>query len=219
MADRYRYSSGTGRRSPVYGTARTSAPNVTTYYAGDISTPSVTRYVTPAVQTQPASSTHSHHHNRRNSVSNNDWRGPPVSVPITTTTYTVRKDPVTRTASVRDTSRNRASTLEAKRPPIIVTTRQAKDASESGSYTPRREGPVVDRGRVYRDSNDYYAQPASSTRSRSHTRPYASGTVSSTLDNEELHRLRQRTNDGRLQSAWNEPRRERPTSFYAAVPR
>lgn len=221
MGDRYRYASGTGRRSPVYDSARASAPNVNTYYAGDISTPSTTRYITPIIQTQPVSSTHSHHHNRRNSVTQSDWRGPPVSVPITTTTYTVRKDPVTRTASVRDASRSRASTLDTKsRPPIIVTTRQAKDTSsthDSGLYTPRRDGPAPDRGRVYRD-NDYYAQPASSARSRSHTRPYTSGTVSSTLDNEELHRLRQRTNDGRVQSAWNEPRRERPTSFYAPVP-
>lgn len=39
--------------------------------------------------------------------------------------------------------------------------------------------------------------------------------MSSTLDNEELHRLRQRTNDDRLAPSWTESRRERPTSLYA----
>lgn len=238
MGDRYRYSSG--RRSPVYGPGRASAPNVTTYYGGDIHVTPSTRYVPSTSTTQPPSSSSSHHnhHHRRSSNSNqfSDWRGPPVSVPVsgpvpvTTTTYTVRKDPVTRSASVREHSRNRASTLDnrsstfevVKRPPIVVTTRVAKEApsTQDGSYTPRREAPSsTDRGRDYRETDDYYAQPASSIRSRSHTRPHASGSISSTLDNEEVHRLRQRTNDGRLQPSWNEPRRERPTSFYAAMPR
>lgn len=153
-----------------------------------------------------------------------------MPVPVTTTTYTVRKDPVTRSTSVREHSRNRASTLDsrssnfepAKRPPIIVTTRQTKEtpSTQDASYTPRRDGPSnADRGRDYRETDDYYAQPASSIRSRSHTRPHGFSSMSSTLDNEEFHRLRQRTNDGRLQPSWNEPRRERPTSFYAAPPR
>ncbi|CAN8100781.1 unnamed protein product [Discula destructiva] len=222
MGDRYRYASG--RRSPpIYGPGRTSAPNVTTYYGGDIQTATTARYPS-TTQVQPTSTSHNHHHTRRSSNSNQfgDWRGPPVSVPVTTTTYTVRKDPVTRSASVREHSRNRAATLETKRPPIIVTTRQAKQPSStqdaSASYVPRRgaTSPAPDRGRDYRPSNEYYTQPASSVRSRSHTRPYTSGTVSSTLDNEEFHRLRQRTTDGR---PWPEPRRERPSSFYAAVPR
>lgn len=53
-------------------------------------------------------------------------------------------------------------------------------------------------------------------RSRSHARPYhASGSISSTLDNDEFLRLRQRTNDERLLPARTESRRERPTSIYA----
>lgn len=232
MGDRYRYSSG--RRSPTYGQARASAPNVTTYYGGDIHVTPSTRYVTSTTQPHPPSSSHHNHHNRRSSNSNqfSDWRGPPVSVavPVTTTTYTVRKDPVTRSTSVREHSRNRASTLDsrsstfepAKRPPIIVTTRQAKDTSsiQDGLHTPRRDGPSNhDRGRDHRDTDDYYTQPASSIRARSHTRPHASGSMSSTLDNEEFHRLRQRTTDGRIQPSRGESRRERPTSLYANAPR
>lgn len=219
MGDRYGRS---GRRSPVYDYGRVSAPNITSvgqssFYGGDI-------HVIPS-RYEPTSNSHSqsqsrHHHrhnsNANNSSSSNGWRGP--SVPITTTTYTVKKDPVTRNTSIREHSRTRSSTLDsiAKRPPIIVTTRKEK---ESGLHTSGRDVPPTpterDRGRNYRE--DYYAQPASSIRSRSQTRPYVSGTAGSTLDNEEFHRLRQRTNDDRLAPSWAEPRRERPTSLYATT--
>lgn len=223
MGDRYGRS---GRRSPVYDYGRVSAPNITSvgqssFYGGDIHVIPTSRYETSTVQP------HYHHHHRHNSNSNSNansanWRGP--NVPVTTTTYTVRKDPITRSSSVREHSRTRSSTLDSasKRPPIIVTTRQAKEPASS-SHASNREVPASpapdrDRGRNnYRE--DYYALPASSMRSRSHTRPYASGSMSSTLDNEEFHRLRQRTEGDRLTPSWTEARRERPTSMYNSTPR
>lgn len=206
----------------MYDYGRVSAPNISSisqppFYGTDVQV-LPTRYET-VTTTQP----HHGHHHRHNSgsTSTSNWRGPNVSVPVTTTTYTVRKDPVTRSTSVREHSRNRSSTLDSttKRPPIIVTTRQTKESSSnphssSSRDVPPSPAPDKDRGRNnYRE--DYYSLPASSARSRSHTRPYASGTMSSTLDNEEFHRLRQRTNDDRLAPSWTEPRRERPTSLYA----
>lgn len=193
----------------------TMSSGYSSFYGGDIHVIPTSRYETPIA-------TPSHHHHRHNSNSS-DWRGP--NVPVTTTTYTVRKDPVTRNSSVREHSRTRSSTLDtsAKRP-IIVTTRQAKEPSSgSHSNTDLLISPGPDRGRgTYRNNDDgqYYTLPASSMRSRSHTRPYPSGSMSSTLDNEEFLRLRQRTNDERLLPSWNEHhRRERPSSFYAEPPR
>lgn len=218
MGDRYARS---GRRSPIYDYGRVSAPNVSSvgqssFYGGDIQV-IPTRYETTTT-TQPP---HNHHRHSSSTSAAANWRGP--NVPVTTTTYTVRKDPITRNTSVREHSRNRSSTLDSvsKRPPIIVTTRQAKEPSSSAHASASRDVPASpapdkDRGRNnHRD--DYYTLPASSTRARSHTRPYASGTMSSTLDSEEFHRLRQRTNDERLAPSWTEPRRERPTSIYTTT--
>lgn len=228
MGDRY---SRSGRRSPIYDHyGRVSAPNMPTsvghssFYGGDIHVlPSRYDNAAAAAATQPHHHHHHHHRHNSNTNSSSNWRGP--NVPVTTTTYTVKKDPVTRTSSVREHSRNRSATLDtlSKRPPIIVTTRQSKEPSSSSHASAARDipmSPAPDRGRggsAYRE--EYYAMPASSIRSRSHTRPYASGSISSTLDNEELHRLRQRTNDDRLGPSWGDSRRERPSSMYASNPR
>ncbi|KAI3398105.1 hypothetical protein diail_9858 [Diaporthe ilicicola] len=217
MGDRYRYNSG--RRSPTFNPARASMPTMSSgyssFYGGDI-------HVMPASRYESVTPQQSHHHHHRHN--SNDWRGP--NIPVTTTTYTVRKDPVTRSSSIRENSRTRSSTLDvpAKRPPIIVTTRQSKEPSVSHSTVSHHPAsPAPDRGRdAYRSSDEdqYYTQPASSMRSRSHTRPYnASGSISSTLDNEEFLRLRQRTNDDRLAPSRNGHRRERPSSIYADPPR
>lgn len=224
MADRYRYGASSGRRSPTYNPARQSMPTMSngysSFYGGDIHVipTSTSRYDAP-----PTSSSHHHH---RHSSSTSDWRGPNVSVPVTTTTYTVRKDPVTSSSSVRAHSRHRSSTIDnsAKRPPIIVTTRQAREPSSSTTTSSSRDlltTPAPDRGRgSYRTNDDaaqYYTQPASSIRSRSSTRAYPSGTMSSTMDNDEFLRLRQRTDDRLAPSSWTDAhhRRERPSSFYA----
>lgn len=199
----------------------TMSSGYSSFYGGDIHVIPTSRH-----EAQPATSSH-HHHHRHNSNSMSDWRGPNVSVPVTTTTYTVRKDPVTSSSSVRAHSRHRSSTLDAssKRPPIIVTTRQSRESSSNNPSSTRDlpNIPAPERGRgSYRPNDDapYYTQPASSIRSRSSTRAYPSGTMSSTLDNEEFLRLRQRTDD-RLAPSWNDQlhRRERPSSFYAEPPR
>jgi zinc finger CCCH domain-containing protein 13 len=217
MGDRYRHNSG--RRSPTFNPARMSMPTMSSgyssFYGGDI-------HVMPSSRYESVAPHHSHHHHHRHG--SNDWRGP--NVPVTTTTYTVRKDPVTRSSSIRENSRTRSSTMDSttKRPPIIVTTRQSKEPSVSHSAASHHPAsPAPDRGRdAYRSSDEdqYYTQPASSIRSRSHSRPYhASGSISSTLDNDEFLRLRQRTNDDRLASSRNGHRRERPSSIYADPPR
>lgn len=197
----------------------TMSNGYSSFYGGDIHVipTSTSRYDSSAAPSP-------HHHHRHNSGTS-DWRGPNVSVPVTTTTYTVRKDPVTSSSSVRAHSRHRSSTIDAtsKRPPIIVTTRQTREPSSSTTPSSSRDivaSPAPDRGRgSYRTNDDaaqYYTQPASSIRSRSSTRAYPSGTMSSTMDNEEFLRLRQRTDD-RLAPSWNDQlhRRERPSSFYA----
>ncbi|KUI59879.1 hypothetical protein VP1G_07125 [Cytospora mali] len=216
MTDRHRFPTSGRRSPPNYNPARMSMPTMPTtnsayssFYGSDI-------HVVPTSRHEAATPSHYNHH--RNNTS--DWRGP--NVPVTTTTYTVRKDPVTRAASVREDSRNRTSSLDAatKRPPIIVTTRQSKEPSSSHTPTSHLPAsPAPDRGREAAkpsDEDPYYTQPASSIRSRSHARPYhPSGSISSTLDNDEFLRLRQRTNDERLLPSRTEHRRERPTSMYA----
>lgn len=193
----------------------TMSSGYSSFYGGDI-------HVMPSSRYESVTPHQSHHHHHRHG--SNDWRGP--NVPVTTTTYTVRKDPVTRSSSIRENSRTRSSTIDSttKRPPIIVTTRQSKEGSVShGASSHHPASPAPDRGRdAYRSSDEdqYYTQPASSIRSRSHTRPYhASGSISSTLDNDEFLRLRQRTNDDRLAPSRNGHRRERPSSIYVDPPR
>jgi zinc finger CCCH domain-containing protein 13 len=195
MADptRYRYSGSRRHSPPLLNPARASMPVVSnagysSYYPGDI-------------HVQP--------------TSRHDYRS--GAVPVTTTTYTVRQDPVARSTNARDGSRvRRSSTIDsaAKRPPIIVTTKHATPSSQasSGARTgsPSREN--------YRSSDEgaYYAQPASSIeRARSSTRqPF-----SATLDDDEYRRLRERTGDDRLLgTARHDPYRARPGALYNNVP-
>lgn len=98
-----------------------------------------------------------------------------TGVPTTTRTYTVAHD-VRPRAAAREGSRARRSTLEASsRPPVIITTTQkdrphAASSSSHSSTTARSGSPVRD---DYRASDgQFYAQPASSLRSRSTARPY-----------------------------------------------
>ncbi|KAK6081563.1 hypothetical protein SCUP234_04768 [Seiridium cupressi] len=111
----------------------------------------------------------------------------------TITTYNVTKDPVARSNSVRDYSRNnrhRSSTLDTSSvKPIIVTTNHSRphnSSSHTSSSTSRRpESPSRD---LYRSSEEnFYSQPASSIRSRSHQRHH-----SATYDQDEIYRMRER---------------------------
>lgn len=151
------------------------------YYGGDIHTVPTGRYDTTAPR------------------GTNGHRG----VPATITTYNVtHKDNVPRSSSVRNPSatRHRSSTVDSNATkPIIVTTnhssRPHNSSSHSGSGSGRTNSPTRD---AYRSSEDtYFAQPASSIRSRSSHRH----TQSATLDSDEFHRLRDRVGgDDRLRA-------------------
>ena len=150
-----------------------------------------------------------------------DHRGSSTA-PTTTTTYTVRKEPlVARSSSVRDHSRTRrSSTIDsAQKRPIIVTTSQSKHGVTS--HVPSSARPGSPSRDPYRSSEEgpYYTQPASSIRSRSQNRNSYSGGApfSATMDNDEYLRLRERTADDRL--APRTERSARPPSIYASVPR
>lgn len=167
------------------------------------------------IQVLPTS--HSHHEAMPSRPAA-DYR--PSAVPVSTTTYAVRKEPVGRSTSVKETgSRNHRSPPPfdptAKRP-IIVTTKHAPDVqSSSAASGPRPSSPSRD---PYRSSDEaqYYAQPASSIRSRSTTR----APFSAALDNDEYQRLKERTEHDRLVgSRPAEPYRSaRPQSLYASAP-
>lgn len=166
-------------------------------YNGDIHAVPTSRY-DAVVQRRPGD--HHHHH-----------RG------ATITTYNVTKDPVTRSASVRDHSRtrHRSSTFDSGAvKPIIVTTNHSRPHN-SGSHVSgssrRLESPIRN---PYRSSEEvYYAQPASSIRSRSHQRHN-----SATYDREDIYRMRERVSGGddRLRAP---PRPLSRQSMYGGTPR
>ena len=207
MADqsRYRYPSVPGRRSPpLYNPARASMPvtgsvGYTPLHGGDI-------HVLPTS-----------HHDPLVSRQAADYRRDPV--PVSTTTYAVRndrKDTIPRSTSLRDNDRGHrssaaAESLSSKRP-IIVTTRHTGGPQPSGGV--RSGSPSRD---PYRSSDEgqYYAQPASSIgRGRNHTHE----PQTAALDNDDLRRLRERTELSPRAAA--EPfRTARPTVLYAETPR
>ncbi|ORY60589.1 uncharacterized protein BCR38DRAFT_411733 [Pseudomassariella vexata] len=176
----YRYSAS-GRRSPTFNPARASLPLSVGYsspYGGDIHAIPTARYDSSVPRRQGGTTT--------------------------ITTYNVTKDPVTRSSSVRDHSRNRhrPSTVDAAPhvKPIIVTTnhppsRSSNPSSHASSATARASSPTRDAHRSVDET--YYAQPASSIRSRSHNRHHSS---SATMDNDEFYRLWERQGDERLRA-------------------
>lgn len=222
MAETTRYSGrhapASGRRSPVlYNPARSSMPvgfNYSAYggeqyapgsYGGDI-------HVLPI----------SHHDGIVAGRSAGDYRA--NSIPVTTTTYTVRKDRdsgVSRSTSVRDGtasgSRRRSSTIDAssKRPPIIITTKHSPPGTAShASSNARSDSPSRD---PYRSSEEkYYAQPGTSVhRARSHNRaPYSAAP----RETDDYARLRERTGDERLR-AGDIYRHPRQAALYPYEPR
>lgn len=147
---------------------------------------------------------------------------PANSVPVTTTTYAVRKDrdpPPPVTSGREDRGRvHRSSTIDSstsKRPPIIVTTKHPPPGSHALPNV-RGESPTRD---PYRSSEEgsYLTQPASSvSRSRSTTR----APFSAALDNDDYARLRERTGDERLHSSRPAEYRPppRPVPLYHHMP-
>src|SRR4051812_30150589 len=118
MADpRYRYpASGTGRQSPpLYNPARSSLPvtsadgDYDALYAGDMHAMSASHH--GALVSRPPVD---YEYDYRSST-----------VPVSSTTYAVRKDPIPRSTSVKESGSrsHRSSTLDAtSKRPIIVTT-------------------------------------------------------------------------------------------------
>ncbi|KAK3939447.1 hypothetical protein QBC46DRAFT_290555, partial [Diplogelasinospora grovesii] len=195
MADpnRHRYSNAPGRRSPVYNPARASMPvtsvGYSSLYGGDIHVLPTSRH--ESLSRPPAG----------------DYR--PTAVPVATTTYAVRKEPLSRSTSVKENGNraHRSSTIDlsAKRP-IIVTTKHAPSASQPSAGV-RSGSPSRD---PYRSSDEgtYYSQPASSiNRSRSTTR----APFSAAMEDDEYQRLKERTEHDRLV-------RPRQGALYANVP-
>lgn len=202
MADhRYRYAvSGSGRRSPTFNPARASLPVNVGYnsgYSGDIHAVPTGRY-----DAVPRRAGDHHHHHR------------PATTTITT--YNVTKDPLARSTSTRDPSRSRqrSSTIDTSSvKPIIVTTNHSRphnSSSHTSSAASRRpESPFKD---AYRTSEEaYYAQPASSIRSRSQQRHH-----SATYDPEDFYRMKERLGDDRLRAPARPHSRQ---SMYANPPR
>ncbi|KAI2617113.1 hypothetical protein GGR54DRAFT_213225 [Hypoxylon sp. NC1633] len=178
---RYRYS---GRRSPTFNPARASMPVSVGYnphYSGDPHTIQTARYDTAVPRRATDHKT-------------------PATPTTTITTYNVTKDPPQRASN---TARRRSSTLDSGGvKPIIVTTNHASrphgSSSHTTSSTARPTSPSRD---PYRSSDEtYYAQPASSIRSRSQHRQGHGYTQSATLSNDEFYRLRERVGDNRLRA-------------------
>ncbi|KXX72857.1 hypothetical protein MMYC01_210679 [Madurella mycetomatis] len=170
MADpaQYRYSGAPRRRSPpLYNPARASMPvtagGYDPLYPGDIHAMSAS------------------HHEDLVSRPADEYRT--SAVPISATTYAVRKEPLSRSTSVTDGTRQHRVIEPTSKRPIIVTTKHAPSGPRSGS--PSRD--------PYRSSDEYYTLPASSI---PRGRPSGHGAFSPTMDEEEYRRLKERTTRG-----------------------
>ncbi|KAM7222847.1 hypothetical protein V8F06_001745 [Rhypophila decipiens] len=203
---RYRYPAGTRRQSPpMYNPARASLPVVgadsgyDALYAGDMHGMSSSHH--GALVSRPAGEYEY------------DYR--PTAVPVSTTTYAVRKDPIPRSTSVKESGgrSHRSSTLDgASKRPIIITTKHGTGAEATSST--RNESPTRDGYRMGDEAN-YYAEPASSiNRARSTTR----APFSAALDDDEYRRLRERTEMPGPRGASDQYRPSRGSVMYSATP-
>lgn len=136
-------------------------------------------------------------------------------VPTTTRTYAVSSNSNNhhdaRSRSTYEGGRSRRQTLDSTmRPPPVIVTTTAKDRDRSRG--PRTGSPVRN---AYRTGDGkYYAQPASTIRSRSAARPYHSHSAS-----EDHGRPRDRT-DGMLSARDADAyRNTRPSVVYPSDPR
>jgi len=154
-----------------------------------------------------------------------DYRQPP---PPAQNRYSVTKEPLSRSSSLRETGRDRrSSTLDHghQRPIIVMTEKHGHHhaAGSHASHSSAVQQPGSPTRDPYRSSDEgqYYAQPASSIRPRHHHRNSFTGqTMSATLDDDDFLRLRDRQ-DSLLASATRaEPfGRSRPQSIYSSAPR
>ncbi|KAL2132406.1 hypothetical protein VTI74DRAFT_3824 [Chaetomium olivicolor] len=176
---RYRYTDSTGRRSPpLYNPARSSMPvtggGYSSLYSGDLN---------------PMSASH------HEGLSRHPDEYRTSAVPVSSNTYAVRKEPLSRSTSVNDGTRVHRI-VDSKRP-VIVTTKHHASGPRAGS--PSRD--------PYRSSDEgqYYTQPASSV-----PRSRAAG-----MDEEEYQRLKDRTHHDRLHRGGDAYRPSRQAALYA----
>ncbi|KAI8946528.1 hypothetical protein F4801DRAFT_59689 [Xylaria longipes] len=167
----------TGRRSPTFNPARASMPVNIGYnlpYTGELHAVPSARYDASVPR----------RHDSKSAAS----AAPP---PTTVTTYSVTKDPLSR--SLSRSNRNRSSTVDSHSgKPIIVTTNHPRPhvSSSHVSGSVRATSPSRDRDSHRPGEDAYYAvQPASSIRSRSNNRhSYTQGAPLG----DEFYRLRER---------------------------
>lgn len=181
--DRYVYTTAPGRRTspPLYNPARSSMPVTSVAYTNAL-------YGAGAGGGNIHDMTASHHEPLISRPA--DYRRDPAPVPVTTTTYAVRKEPLGRSTSVRGEG-DRSHRPEGSKRPIIVTTKHGESGHAPSSV--RSGSPARD---PYRSSDEgqYYTQPATSiTRGRGHGSSY-----STSIDNDEYRRLKERTEQDRL---------------------
>ncbi|KJZ75934.1 hypothetical protein HIM_04758 [Hirsutella minnesotensis 3608] len=203
MTDRYRTGQAGGAgRSATFNPARASLPTSIGYsslYAGDM-------------QVMPSATPRHHVATPRGYATSSTSSG----VPTTTRTYTVAPDARQR-SSTRESSRARRSTLDsASRPPVIITTTTTQRDRPHGtsSHSNTRSGsPIRDEYRA--SDGQFYAQPASSIRSRSTARPYH---VTSTAG-DDLTRFRDRGDSLLSPREVDAYRSSRPSVVYPSDPR
>jgi zinc finger CCCH domain-containing protein 13 len=176
-----------GRRSPTVNPARASMPVNIGYnlaYTGEIHGVPTSRYDPTAPrrhEPKAASGT---------------------STPATSTTYTVPKDPMSR--SLSRSNRNRSTTMDSLAArPIIVTTNHPRPHVTTTNHVAtsvRDKSPTRDPYRPS-DNNYYSVQPASSIRSRSQQR-YSYTYNQGALLNDEFYRLRERVGGNSEERFW-----------------
>ncbi|KAI0147467.1 hypothetical protein GGR57DRAFT_251882 [Xylariaceae sp. FL1272] len=198
-----------GRRSPTYNPARASMPVNIGY-----NLPSFTEnlHAVPAARYESVPRRHD---------SKSGSGAAPGPTTITTYNVTSAKEPLPRSHSK---ARTRSSTLDTLGPkPIIVTTNHPRphaSSSHSSNHSNTR-GASPPRDSYRAADNSYYAQPASSIRSRSHHRHSQSYNQGAPLG-DEFSRLRERTGGATEDRFWAPTRAStdnfrnvRPHSLYA----
>ncbi|KAI5464558.1 hypothetical protein BGZ63DRAFT_421572 [Mariannaea sp. PMI_226] len=164
MADRYHGHPHPGRSATFNNPATSSLPasiGYTSLYAGDM-------HVMPSSARQPATPSAA----PRGYVSTTSS----VLPNTTTRTYAVTQDPRSQRPTTRDVTRaHRSSTIDSAtgRPPVVVMTTQQDRLNPVSSHSSnaRSGSPIRDDYRA--SEGQFYAQPASSIRSRNHAHPFS----------------------------------------------
>ncbi|ODA83342.1 hypothetical protein RJ55_01855 [Drechmeria coniospora] len=200
MTDRYRgFPPFVPSRSSTFNPARTSLPTGIGYssiYAGDM------HIMSSATPRQ-------HMATPRGYTASTPASG---GGPATTRTYAVTPDRLRQ--NTREAGRTRRSTLDsANRPPIIVTTTQTERPHGSPSHPSNARGGSPVRNGYRSSDGQFYAQPATSNRTRSNARKYKVNSI-----NDEYARLRDRSEPHLSPREVDAYRSSRPSVVYPSDP-